>query len=239
MSLFDIRRRDCLAREGTFSREGYSVRTPGIIDIPDVFPGLDGETGTNVPLSADAEFVSRYHHPGTESPVVVHPLGREEVSPGDLVIVANWQTTLSRPRDFVRYLVSLKGRLPPDTAWYAPASALPSNAALLAYVGFDLFDACAVDLATVRGYFCTPEGILPEDLTGAGVCGCEGCLSGDIGRHNRIALERELALVRRFIAESRLRDLVEARCRSDPDQVAILRLLDREESFLEPYTPVA
>jgi archaeosine synthase len=239
LSLFDIRRRDCLAREGIFSRGEVAIRTPGILDVPRIFPGLDREEGTHVPLSADADFVSRYHHPGTGDLVVVHPLGREEASSGDLVVAANWHTALPRPHDFVRYLAALKGRLPPDTAFYAPASALPSTVSLLVYAGFDLFDHRAVDLETARGSFCLPEGIFPPDLAGTGTCPCEGCASGDLGLHNRLALGRELALVRRFIAESRLRDLVEARCRSDPHQVAILRLLDLEEALLEPYTPIS
>jgi len=239
LSLFDIRRRDCLAREGIFSQGDLAVRTPGVIDMQRISPPLDRETGTNVPLPASAGFVSRYQRSGDGSPLVVHPLGKEPVTSGDLVVVANWHTVLARPPDFVRFLASLKGRLPPDAAWYAPASALPSTAALLVYAGFDLFDHRAVDLATAKGSFCLPEGVFPEELAASGVCTCEGCTGGDIGRHNRLALERELALARRFITESRLRDLVEARCRSDPHQVAIMRLLDREEALLEPFTPVA
>jgi archaeosine synthase len=239
LSLFDIRRRDCLARKGIFTHGDLEVHTPGIIDVSGFFPHLDRETGTNVPLPASAGFVSRYRCPGEGSPVVVHPLGQEEVASGDLVVVANWHTVLSRPRDLVRYLTLLKERIPPDTAWYAPASALPSTAALLSYAGFDLFDLRAVDLATAEGEFCLPEGVFPGDFSGNGACGCEGCAGGDLGRHNRLALNRELALVGRFIAESRLRDLVEARCRSDPHQVAILRLLDREEALVEPSTPMA
>jgi archaeosine synthase len=239
LSLFDIRRRDCLAREGIFSQGDLEVRTPGVIDMQQISPALAREAWTNVPLAASAGFVSRYQHSGAGSPLVVHPLGKEPVTSGDLVVVANWHTVLARPPDFVRFLAALKGRVPPDTAWYAPASALPSTAALLAYTGFDLFDHRAADLETAKGSFCLPEGIFPGELAASGVCTCEGCASGDIGRHNRLALERELALIRRFIAESRLRDLVEARCRSDPHQVAIMRLLDSEEAFLEPYTPVA
>jgi archaeosine synthase len=239
VSLFDIRRRDCLAREGTFSHGDLAIRTPGILDIPAVFPDLDREERTNVPLSADADFVSRFSRPAKGSPVIVHPLGTGEVASGDLVVVANWHTVLSRPRDFVRYLAALKERVPPDTAWYAPASALPSNAALLVYAGFDLFDYTAADLETARGSLSLPEGLFPEGVAGEGVCGCEGCAAGNPGRHNRLALDRELALARRYTGESRLRELVEARCRSDPHQVAILRLLDGETSLVEPRTPVA
>jgi archaeosine synthase len=240
VSLFDIRRRDCLAREGTFSHGALSILTPGIIDIPAVFPDLDREVGTNVPLSADPAFVSRYRLPvkGKGSPAVVHPLGEEQVAPGDLVVVANWHTVLSRPRDFVRHLAVLKEMVPPDTAWYAPASALPSNAALLVYAGFDLFDCVAADLAAARGSLCLPEGVFPSGKADDGICGCGGCTPGDLRQHNRPALDRELALVRRFIEGSRLRELVEARCRSDPHQVAILRLLDGEESLVEPRTPI-
>jgi archaeosine synthase len=292
VSLFDIRRRDCLAREGTFSHGALSILTPGIIDIPAVFPDLDREVGTNVPLSADPAFVSRYRLPvkGKGSPAVVHPLGEEQVAPGDLVVVANWHTVLSRPRDFVRHLAALKEMVPPDTAWYAPASALPSNAALLVYAGFDLFDCVAADLAAARGSLCLPEGVFPAGKAddgiqvprgpipgpegpqppgtappqsrgapapldssgsfgpvapsepalpaGPGICGCGGCIPGDLRQHNRLALDRELALVRRFIEGSRLRELIEARCRSDPHQVAILRLLDGEESLVEPRTPI-
>ncbi|HTY53245.1 MAG TPA: archaeosine synthase subunit alpha [Methanomicrobiales archaeon] len=240
MSRFDIGRRDCLAREGTFSTGGLTVRTPGIIDIPGAFPALDLETGTNVPLVASAGFVSKYQ-PSREGEgvAVVHPLGREQVVSGDLVVVANWQTALARPHDFVRFLASLKARIPPDTAWYAPASALPSTAALLVHAGFDLFDYRAVDLHAARGSFCLPEGTYGGGMPGSGVCSCDGCASGDTGRHNRLALDRELALVRKYISEGRLRELVEARCRSDPHQVAIMRLLDREESLVEPYTPIA
>lgn len=239
MSLFDIRRRDCLAREGIFTHGDLEVHTPGVIDVRGFFPALDRETGTNVPLPASAGFVSRYQCSGEGSPVVVHPLGKESVASGDLVVVANWHTVLSRPHEFTRYLISLKGRIPPDTAWYAPASVLPCSASLLAYAGFDLFDLRAVDLETSRGSFCLPEGVFPGDLMGSGVCSCEGCSCGDLGRHNQLALEHELSLVRRFIAESRLRDLVEARSRADPHQVAIMRLLDQEEAFREPYAPIA
>jgi archaeosine synthase len=107
------------------------------------------------------------------------------------------------------------------------------------HAGFDLFDYRAVDLEAARGSFCLPEGVFREAIARSGVCTCEGCASGDLQRHNRLMLDRELALARGLIAEGRLRDLVEARCRSDPHQVAILRLLDREEGLLEPSTPIA
>jgi archaeosine synthase len=52
-------------------------------------------------------------------------------------------------------------------------------------------------------------------------------------------LLREIALVTRFIEDSRIRDLVESRCRLDAAQVAILRHLDNQYSFMERHLPIA
>ncbi len=57
--------------------------------------------------------------------------------------------------------------------------------------------------------------------------------------HNRLALLREIALVTRFIEDSRLRDLVESRCRLDAAQVAIMRHLDNQYPFMERHLPIA
>jgi archaeosine synthase len=133
----------------------------------------------------------------------------------------------------------MKVVVPPDTLWYAPASALPSTVHLLAYAGFDLFDTVAADLAAAKGLFCTPEGEIPDIGMGEGICGCDGCRVGDLRLHNRLALEREMALIRFRIRTGQLRELVEARCRLHPSQVAILRLLDGEVGLVEPFIPVA
>jgi archaeosine synthase len=133
----------------------------------------------------------------------------------------------------------MKAAVPPDTLWYAPAAALPSTVNLLAYAGFDLFDTVAVDLAAAKGFFCSPEGEVPDTGTGNELCGCRGCSTGDLRLHNRLALERELALIRQRIRAGQLRELVEARSRLHPAQVAILRLMDGAYSFMEPFTPIS
>jgi archaeosine synthase len=138
----------------------------------------------------------------------------------------------------VEYLVLLKEKTPPDTLWYAPASALPSNAHILCYSGFSLFDYTAVDLSSARKMFCTPEGEFPAGAMAEMPCGCEGCRTGDLQIHNRIALDRELAAIRVFIAQGRMRELVESRCRFSASQVAILRHLDNRFPFMEQNAPV-
>jgi len=239
MPRIDLRYRDGLARAGTAEVEGRTLTSPAVADVEELFPDLGNQSGTNVPLAADAEFVASYLHPMASPCVVVHPLACGHADHGDCVVVANWHTALPRSSDFIRWLTAMKTVVPPDTLWYAPASALPSTVHLLAYAGFDLFDTIAVDLASAQGLFCTPEGQEPDTGAGNELCGCEGCRNGDLRLHNRLALDRELALVRHRIQEGRLRELVEARSRLHPAQVAILRLLDGEYPFLETYAPIA
>jgi archaeosine synthase len=171
--------------------------------------------------------------------VAVHPLAPQAPESGDCALVANWHTALKNPRNCAGWLADLKESVPPDTAWYAPASALPSTACLLIYSGFDLFDYRAVDLASAQKKFCLPEGEFPASLMETGVCGCEGCREGNLVQHNRLALDREIALVRHYIEAGRLRELMESRCRADAAQVGILRFLDRNYALMERFLPVA
>lgn len=233
----EIRARDGLARGGGLVHNDLRLPSPTAAETAALFPSLLERAHENVPLAAGEAFVRAWLVPGPE-PHGVHPVSEEILPAGVTLLVANWHTTLADPAAYVRFLVALKERLPPDAPWYAPAAALPSNAALLAWTGFDLFDYTGPDLAAARGRFLMPEGELPADALGSGLCTCPGCAARDLALHNRLALDAELALVRRFVHDGRLRDLVDARCRLDAAQVGILRLLDRRYAFVERWTPV-
>ncbi|MEN6518056.1 MAG: archaeosine synthase subunit alpha [Methanospirillum sp.] len=233
----EIRARDGLARGGTLVLDDLRLPSPAAAETAALFPSLGLRSHENVPLAAGEAFVRAWLVPG-EEPHAVHPASTEPVPTGAVLMVANWHTALADPAAYVRFIVALKERLPLDAPWYAPAAALPSNAALLAWTGFDLFDYTGPDLATSRSRFLMPEGGFSADALESGVCSCPGCAAGDLGMHNRLALDRELALVRRFVHDGRLRDLVDARCRLDANLVAVLRLLDRRYAFVERWTPV-
>ena len=233
----EIRTRDGLARGGILVLGDLRLPSPTAAETDELFPSLRARSQENVPLASGEAFVRAWLVTG-EEPYAVHPSWPEPVPAGAAFLVANWHTALEDPAAYVRYLVALKERLPPDAPWYAPAAALPSNAALLAWTGFDLFDYTGPDLATARNRFLVPEGDFPSDALDDGLCSCPGCSEGDLGLHNRLGLDRELALVRRFIRDGRLRDLVDARCRLDANLVAVLRLLDRRYAFIERWTPV-
>jgi archaeosine synthase len=239
MTRFNIKKRDGLARTGIFQAGDTTLDLPGALAVETFFPELDARDGTNMPLCAPPALVKHYS-PGNEGqPVTIHPHLDNRAQSSDCVIVADWQTAFLNPRNYVDWLITLKEKTPVDTAWYAPASALPSNMHILCYSGFDLFDFRAVDLKTVQKRFCTPEGEFPADALGSGICTCTGCQQKNLKLHNRQALLHEIALVTRFIEESRLRDLVESRCRLNAAHVAILRHLDNQYPFMELRIPVA
>jgi archaeosine synthase len=233
----DIRSREGLSRAGVLVHDDMRLPSPAVADVDEIFPSLSERAFENVPLAAGETFVKAWLVTGGE-PHAVHPAADEPVVTGEAVLVANWHTALADPVAYVRFLVSLVGSLTPDAPRYVPAAALPSNAALLAWTGFDLFDFVGVDLASSQGRLLMPEGEYSAHAMEDGICSCEGCRTGDLVLHNRLALERELALVRKHIHEGRLRDLLDARCRLDAAQVAILRLLDRKYDFIEPFTAV-
>jgi archaeosine synthase alpha-subunit len=239
MTRFNIKKRDGLARTGTFQTGETSLNLPAAVDCETIFPDLDNRSGTNIPLGTPPALVKQYLLPDEGQPVTIHPHLDNRAQSGDCVMVAGWHTAFQNPRNYVDWLIALKEKTPVDTAWYAPASALPANVHVLACSGFDLFDFKAVDLKTAQGLFCTPEGDFPKDATKSGICTCPGCQENGLKLHNRLALLREIALVTRFIEDSRLRDLVESRCRLDAAQVAILRHLDNQYSFMERHLPIA
>ncbi|HPD74729.1 MAG TPA: archaeosine synthase subunit alpha [Methanoregulaceae archaeon] len=237
----DIRRRDGLARGGMITAGTARVPFPAALDTGPLFPALMNQQGTNVPLGADPAFARTYilQPEGTGEPVIIHPaLPTDIAHSGDCVVVANWHTVMDNPRQYVDYLVILKEKTRPDTLWYAPAAALPSNVHILCYSGFDLFDYRAADLRTAQQKFCMPEGEFPASAMEEMKCGCEGCRAGDLRMHNRLALDRELAVCRLFISQGQLRELVESRCRLQAPNVAILRRLDTRYSFVERSAPV-
>jgi archaeosine synthase len=235
----EVKRRDGPARISILTTPDGPVRLPAVMDTLRLFPDLASREFSNVPLAAPEPFASRYHCRGSGQPVAVHPALVPDVSSGDCVLVPGWHTALANPRNYVDWLVHLKEAIPPDTTWYAPAAALPSNVHILCYAGFDLFDYTAVDLKTAQGLFCLPEGEFPPEAVEEGTCSCQGCRESDLSLHNRLALEQELALVRQFIALQQLREFVDGRVRMTATHVAILRHLDRQTRFMEERSPVA
>jgi len=239
MSLFERTVRDGPGRMGKYTSGDSVLATPAIIDPKEMFPDLFRHAFSNTP----PEFPDKVRWPKPEQYTgIMNALVGEKPDGSDdsAVIVPGCHTLFDNPRRFTELLIDLKERFPMDTAWYAPASALPSNAAILIYCGFDLFDYRAVDLMTVRGMFCTPDGEFPyDDVRDTGLCTCEGCKQHDLALHNRIALETEIATARWFIRSHVFREFIEKRTRNAAWQVAVMRHLDAAPAYTEAVIPIA
>lgn len=230
MTVFDVRKHDFLARIGNLRiSEDTVISTPAVCETEELFPSLKKRAFSNMPLSAPLSDAEKYVVAG-EEPSAVHP---KTDAPADasVYLFANWNNTLDDSKRFLETYEEIFAKIRPDAARYAPASALPSNAAMLIYCGFDLFDYTAVDLASVQGKFCLPEGEFDASWMDKGVCCCEGCKNHDLKLHNRLALEREIAAAHLWIERGQMREFVENRCRLHAPQVELLRRIDRSEAF--------
>ena len=234
----EILSRDGTARYGRLSVDDTILNLPSATDTTRLFPTLNTRSGTNIPPIEDPDFVSRFLIRDGEQPIPLHIHAPVNIQSGDTVITPNWHTLLSRPRDFCQLLDQLKASTPPDTCWYLPGAALPENAAILVHAGFDLFDYIATDLATTQEKFCLPDGQYPEIVMEEGLCSCQGCLSGDLLLHNRIALDQELARIGHRIRDGTFREFLEGRCRTKPEFVSIMRHIDKSDR-MEQYCPVS
>lgn len=234
MILFDVRKRDVLARIGSLKVNDDVFTTPVVLDMENMFPSLNARDFTNLPLSAPESDVEKYFTAGTE-PAAVHPL-RTGGGAG-MVMVSNWNNTLEDAKRYVEYLEKLQGA-PIDAARYAPSSALPSNVAALIYSGFDVFDYTAVDLAALQNRFCTVDGEFDASYMDKGICDCEGCRTHNLKLHNRLALEREINYAKVWIERTQMREFMEMRVRMKAPQVELLRHIDRSAAFDSAYPAV-
>ncbi len=236
MRLFEIKNRDGLALAGHLTLDGVQTAFPVALDMNEKFPDLMHYHHDN--LSLFQEKMQENWSDLQINPGMLHPGGKPVTRHGDILLVPNWHTAFINPRNYIEWLVSIRLKSPPDTLWYAPACALPSNVHLLVYSGFSIFDWTSVDLKSAQGIFCLQGCELPKVVEREGFCSCEGCRSGSLLLHNRLALLSELNTVRYYIYKQQLREYVESRSRLSAFQVTVMRLLDQCPVFLEPFIPV-
>ena len=82
---------------------------------------------------------------------------------------------LKNPRDLVAAIVSVREKIAPDTALYAPALATPANLALLVYLGIDLLDGTRVVADGLLGRYHTRDGVWKAAELVELPCRCENC----------------------------------------------------------------
>ncbi|MCK9565729.1 MAG: archaeosine synthase subunit alpha [Methanothrix sp.] len=176
--------------------------------------------------------------------VLVHPFSAKEPEKADVYVLGN-VGALKNPRDLVAAIVSVREKIAPDTALYAPALATPANLALLVYLGLDLLDGIRVLADGLLGRYHTRDGVWKAADLVELPCRCESCREmAAKGRkaelliaHNLQKLEEELLAVREAIRSETIREYIERQVRVTPEQTTALRLLDGEHQYLEKRTP--
>ena len=199
-----------------------------------------------VPSSLNIRPQLRLPSPDLNGPkgFVVHPFHNDEPEVADVYVLGN-AGSLRNERDLVGAIVGVRGRIPPDTALYAPALATPANLAFLIYLGVDLIDTIKVVADAYLGRYHTRDGVMAlkdfEELP----CRCSNCLklaqdgidAQMLAGHNAQKLEEELARTREIIRKETIREYVERQVRVTPGLTAALRLLDQEHRYIEARTP--
>jgi archaeosine synthase len=176
--------------------------------------------------------------------VMVHPNSIKEPEKADVYVLGS-SGALKNPRDLVAAIVSVREKIAPDTALYAPAIATPANLGLLVYLGLDLLDSTRVLADGLLGRYHTRDGVWKAAELVELPCRCQSCREmAASGRntelliaHNLQKLEEELLAVREAIRSETIREYVERQVRVTPEQTTALRLLDQEHQYLEKRTP--
>lgn len=166
---------------------------------------------------------------------------------GPLLAVLTGAANLARnPKRLASALVAARKEAGYARLLYAPGLGAPSDLAVLAYAGVELFDATPLSMAAAHGRYLTTHGGFPVEELAHAECACPACHSEapngftqeELRRHNQYAARAELGAVRNAVAQGRLRELVEARVRSHPELTALLRRLDGASEFFEERAPL-
>ncbi len=253
---FEILGRDGLARIGQLDIDGNRVTTPALAFIDtDRYPAPQSSLRVRDSMRAGkgdiriaaSEFSSsrsaadeRAHiRPGTRgSPYV------EDTERSEFAFLPSASEALLDSSVFAEGISKIKTGADLLRPTYCSTLGMPHRLALLAYCGMDVFDSLPLIMSAENGGYLTSSGSLDYERLVDLPCSCPACSSGRRGkeellRHNYHAAADELKLVRHSIAEGYLRELVEARVRSEPWQVQSLRLLDLNHyDLLEAHTAV-
>jgi len=254
---FEISERCGLARLGSLDIDGSKFRTP-LLAFVDTgrFPAPYGSP--RIRMAADRSrgdiSVARSGFAPERSPADERahlkpgfrgsPFASSARQSDDFMVVDDTAGTFLDSGRFVDWLSQAKSGPDLLRPFYCSVMGLPHRLAFLAYCGFDVFDSIPLIMATENGTYLTSSGQLAYDSIEELPCSCPACTSGrrsreELLQHNYAAAQNELRLIRHEISQETLRDLVEARIRSDPWLIQNLRLMDLERYDLqESHTPV-
>ncbi len=239
---FTILERDVLARIAEIELDGHTVRTPTIafadakvVKAPKGTFRLSrrSEGGSHALVVAPSAFAheddrdaGQHLFPGARGSIYAAP-----APDAGFIVPDSMSSLLLDSRKFVGFVADAKAGERLLKPVFCPVAGLPHRLAALAYCGFDVFDSLPLIMSAESGAYLTSTGVHAYDEIDELPCSCDACADGARDRerlymHNCTVAVDELKLVRHAIARGALRELVEARVRSDPWLVQNLRLLD-------------
>jgi 7-cyano-7-deazaguanine tRNA-ribosyltransferase len=158
-----------------------------------------------------------------------------------------------RYAELVDLVMAAKRNLPLERPVHLFGAGHPMTLALAVAMGCDLFDSAAYILYARDGRYMSTEGTIRVNELSSLPCECPVCVerSADelknappdertklIARHNLHVTFGEIRRIRQAIAEGRLWEFVELRCRTHPRLLDGLRRLVKNLGFIERFDPV-
>lgn len=149
------------------------------------------------------------------------------------LLIANADELVRRPRDIGKIISDVRESISPNTALcfpFAEAAFIP----VLSYMGIDLFSDAICEFYSYLNIMMTPGS--SYNLEKYQIYQLE---QNELFEYNKKTMDLVTREVRENIKNGTLRNLVESLSCSSPQNMSLLRILDKNHSdFLEKYTPL-
>lgn len=150
-----------------------------------------------------------------------------------LLLIANADELIRRPHDLAEIISSLRESISPNTTLcfpFAEASFIP----ILAYMGIDLFSDAICEFYSYLNIIMTPGNSYNLEKYQIYQLGQD-----ELFEYNKRTMDLVIREVRENIKNGTLRNQVEALSCSSPQNMSLLRMLDKNhKEYLEKYTPL-
>ena len=245
---YRVKVKDELAKIGELTLNDKKIITPNILSVKtNLFNAFDK---ADIILSNDVIKTNKPVFKFLETPLDIEEKNFYHVDKktGFVIIEYAFQV-FKKSKNFVDLIINLRKKIGPEKIIYTPVIAMPSNLALLCYLGIDLFDTTsAIIAARNKNMFFSDFEYNIKDLLEI-PCNCPICNNlnkkplelsfENILNHNYYILFNELKKLRNIIKKGNLRNYVEYKVKTNPLYITILRNLDMNHyEFLEEQTPV-
>nr|WP_282730933.1 archaeosine tRNA-ribosyltransferase [Methanobacterium alcaliphilum] len=149
------------------------------------------------------------------------------------LVLANADELMRRPRELADIIVHLRENLSPNTSLvfpFADASFIP----VLCYMGVDFFSDAICEFYSYLNIIMTPSNSYSQEKYQI-----YNLDQVELAEYNKNTLDLVVREVQTNIENGTLRNLVEERSCSSPQNMSLVRILDKEHiNYLKKYTPI-